>query len=372
MKAMRTVHIDTEKTWRGGEQQALYLVQGLRARGHVADVVCQPDSAIAERAGAAGAGIHPVRMRGDVDPLGVAGIASVLRAGGYDLVHMHTSRAHMLGCVAARLAGRTRTVVSRRVDFSSRQKGSRLSGFKYRFGVDVYIAISQAVRDVLATEGVRPDRIRIMHSGIDPKRLRVTGNDIRAELGIPADAPVVGCVAHLAAHKGHAHLVAALPRLLEARPSLRLLLVGDGELRDGLERQVADLGVGERVVFAGFRHDVPDCFMAMDVVAMPSVLEGLNTSLLDALCLERPVVACDAGGMPEIVHDGRTGLLAPPRDPDGLAKALLRMLDDRAAAGRMARDGRARVLREFTADAMVEGTLRVYRWLLDRKGGQAA
>jgi glycosyltransferase involved in cell wall biosynthesis len=363
---MRTLHIDTEKTWRGGEQQALYLVRGLLARGHVAEVLCQPESAFGERAARIGAAVRTAPMRSDVDAFGVAGIMNTVKRHGYELLHLHTSRAHMLGCVAARLLGRTvRTVVSRRVDFSTREKGSPFSGFKYRFGVDRYIAISEAVRDVLVRDGVHRERIRIVHSGIDPERLRPEGRDVRAALGIPNEAPVVGVVGHFADHKGHRFLLDAFPRILEAQPEARLLLVGEGELRDALQKQAGALGIGSRVIFAGFRTDVPDCLLAMDVVAAPSVQEGLNTSVLDALYLERPVVASRVGGLPEAVRHDETGLLAPPGDSARLAEGVLQLLGDRDRARALGRAGRERVERIFTAAAMVEGTLGVYRELLN-------
>jgi glycosyltransferase involved in cell wall biosynthesis len=305
-------------------------------------------------------------MRGDADVFGVAGIAGKLSSGRYDVVHMHTSRAHMLGCLAARMSGRTRTIVSRRVDYSSRQKGTPFSGLKYRFGVDRYIAISEAVQRVLIAEGVHPRRVRIVHSGIDPDRLALRGTDVRAEFGIPPDAALVGVVAHFADHKGHRYLVEAMPRLLEAVPDTRVLFAGKGELRADLEEQAKRLGVDDRVIFAGFRSDVPDCFMAMDVVAAPSVLEGLNTSILDALYLERTVVASGVGGIPEIVHDGQTGVLVPPRNPERLADAIARVLRDREEAKRLGRNGRALVLEGFTSDAMVDGTLAVYEEVVGR------
>ena len=361
---LKTLHIDTERTWRGGEQQVLYLGSGLKARGHAVTVACQPASPLAERAGAAGLGVAEVRMRGEADFLAVWALRRLIRQGGFDVVHMHTAHAHALGCAAAALARRSRTVVSRRTAFPAAARF--LGGFKYRHGVDRFIAISQAVKQTLLDAGVEERRVAVVHSGIDLARFEgVSSEGLREELGVPPDAPVVGTVAALAPRKGHGELLAATRRVLEAEPGARLVLVGDGELRDALEAQAKELDIGHAVTFTGFRSDVPRWLGLFDVFVMPSHLEGLCTSVLDALAMRRPVVATRVGGLPEIVSDGETGLLVPPRAPEALAEAVVRLLRDRALGRRLGEAGRRKVEQEFSAESMIEGTLRVYHEVLN-------
>jgi len=363
-----TLHVDTERTWRGGEQQALYLMAGLRDRGHTATVACQPGSPLSERARAAGVPVEEVRMRGEADFLAVWALRRLLRRGGFHLVHMHTSHAHALGCAAAALARRGRTIVSRRVDFGIAR--NLLSGFKYRHGVDRFIAISEASRRELMRGGVAPRRIALVHSGVDLDRFEhVPPNHFRQELGIPAEAPVIGCVAHLANHKGHRHLVAAMARVRAAEPQARLILVGDGELRGSLEAHVTELDLGDAVVFTGFRSDVPLWLDLFDVFVMPSDREGLGTSVLDALAMRKPVVVTDVGGLPEIIHHEEHGLVVPPGNPEAMAAAILRLLWDRALGRRLAEAGRRRVETEFSAETMVEGTLQVYDEVMRERAG---
>ncbi len=361
---MKTLHLNTERTWRGGEQQTLYLAQGLIRRGHQADVVCPSGSELARRARAAGVSVKETTIRGEVDAAAVFRIARWLRDGGYDVIHMHTSHAHTIGCLASMLARVGRRVVSRRVDFSIYRHPFSISGFKYKRGVDRFIAISRAVKEALVSDGVADSRIAIVPSGVDPERLSgITGAGVREELGIENRAPLVVNVAHLAWHKGQEFLVRASALLAERVPDARVVIVGEGERRALLEREIRALHVEERVRLVGFRPDALRLVAAADVFVMPSVMEGLCTSILDALLLERPVVASRAGGMPEIVEDGSTGVIVPPRDPEALARAIERLLESKDEAARLARRGRDRVLREFTADAMVEGTLAVYRAL---------
>lgn len=369
MKPLRVLHMDTEKTWRGGEQQALNLAKGLRDRGVENLCVGQPERPYVERCAAAGLAVEAVRTRGEADPVGIGRLRRLFRAWLPDIVHMHTSHAHSLGVVAARTTGVGRTVVSRRVDFSIYRNALRLSWLKYRFGVDRYVAISEGVRTQMLADGLPADRIRIVHSGIDLSRFEgVEPADVHGEFGLPAGAPVIGDVAHFGWHKAQEFLVRATPRILERFPDARVLLVGEGECMPAIREEVAALGLQERILFTGFRTDVPSLIRAMDCFVMCSVLEGLCTSLLDSLALGTPAVGSAVGGIPEVLVDGRTGLTVPPRDPEALAAAIVRVLEDRELRERLITEGRKHVEEKFTIDSMVEGTLGVYRELMAQGG----
>lgn len=365
MSQLRVLHIDTEKGWRGGEQQALYLAQGLAKRGVRNLCVGQPGLPYAERCAAAGLEVAPVRSRGEADPRAVVKLRRIMKSWKPDVIHMHTSHAHTLGVVAAKSAGVGRTVVSRRVDFTIYRNALKLSWLKYRFGVDRYVAISEGVRAQMVKDGIPSDRIRIVHSGIDLGRFEgVTPHDYRAEFGLPAGAPVILDVAAFGWHKAQEILVRATPAILAGAPEARVFLVGDGECLPKVRDEAERLGVRERIVFTGFRTDVPSLIAGADVFVMCSVLEGLCTSLLDALALRRPCVGSAVGGIPEVLIDQETGLTVPPSDPPALAAAVLRVLGDRALGARLGDAGRRHVEAKFTVDAMVEGTLGVYRELL--------
>jgi len=355
---MRILHLDTERTWRGGEQQVTYLVRGLLEAGHDTLLAAPPGSAIVTRFDGWGLPAVEVEMRGEADVAGIARLARLLRRHDPDIVHMHTSHAHGLGVAASLLAGRGKRVVSRRVDFPVKGLSARL---KYGRVVDRFIAITEAVADVLRSAGVATDRISIAHSGIDPDRVRGgDGARFRASVGVPDDAPLVGTVAHFAWHKGLEHLIRAWPDVVSAIPDAHLVLVGDGEDRGLLEREIAAAGVDASVLLPGFRRDVPDVLAALDVFVLPSVMEGMGTSLLDAMAARRPVVASSVGGIGEIVIDGETGLLVPPRAPSILAGAIVATLTDADAVARRVDAAEARMLASFTSDAMVRATLDAY------------
>jgi glycosyltransferase involved in cell wall biosynthesis len=367
VRALTTLHLNTERTWRGGEQQTLYLVEGLRARGHLARVLCRAGSEMGRRARERGVEVIEVPMRGELDVVAGWRIARHVRSERYDILHMHTSHAHALGILVSAFVRGPRRVVHRRVDFSIFRNRLKLSRFKYRLGVDRFVAISEAVKAVLVADGIPADRISIVPSGIDLSRLDATGpsrEEVRAALGLEPDRPVVGCIAHLAWHKGQEFLVRAAPRLIERVPDVRVLIVGEGERRGLLESEIRALGLEERVTLTGFRPDALAVMRALDVLAMPSVMEGLNTTLLDAQALGLAVVASRVGGIPEAVVEGVGGVLVPPRDPEALAEALASLLEDRARREELGRRGRARVREAFTVDRMVEGNLAVYRELV--------
>jgi glycosyltransferase involved in cell wall biosynthesis len=371
VRRLKTLHLNTERTWRGGEQQTLYLTRGIESRGHLARVVCQPGSEMGRRAAGAGLEVIEIPMRGEMDVLAASRIARHMRRERYDVLHMHTSHAHGLAILVSALVRGVQRVVHRRVDFSIFRNRLKLSRFKYRLGVDRYVAISLAVKSVLVEDGIPAERISVVPSGVDPDRLERVPVDraaMRRALGLQPEWPVVGCVAHFAWHKAQEYLVRAVPRLCEQIPEVRVLLVGDGERRALLEAEIAQLGVGDRVILTGFRRDAPAVLQALDVLAMPSVKEGLNTTLLDAQCLGLPVVASRVGGIPEAVKEGEGGLLVPPRQPAALADALADLLNDPARRLELGIRGRQRVREVFSVDRMVEGNLAVYHDLLAEEG----
>lgn len=364
--AFRTLHINTERTWRGGEKQALLLMQGLQARGHPVDLACPPASPLAERAAQSGLRVHEFSLRGEFNPAAIHRLRKLMRACRPHICHMHTSHAHTLGVLARGWRSLPRTVVSRRVDFSIYRKGALgLNWFKYRFGVDRYVAISHAIRDVLVRDGIPPGHIETVHSGVPPlPPARRAPQDLRAELGIPAHAPVIGNVAHLAVHKGQGVLLAAFRRLLDVVPDAHLVIVGEGEERAALEAAAREHALGERLHLTGFQGDVASYLGLFQVFCMPSLQEGLCTSLLDALHQPLPVVASRTGGIPEIIRHEQTGLLVTPAAPEELSAALVRLLQDATLSRRLAEAGQRLAQEEFSVDRMVEGNLRVYGCLL--------
>jgi glycosyltransferase involved in cell wall biosynthesis len=230
--------------------------------------------------------------------------------------------------------------------------------------VDRVIAVSEAARAFLISgKGYDARKIVVVPNGRDLSVFRpdAGGQALRKELGIDRATPLVGVVGRLEEQKGHVYILDAWPSVLAEFPDARLLLVGDGTLRGALERRVNELGIAPSVVFAGFRADVPRLLDALDVLALPSLYEGMPLTAIEASAMAKPVVATAVDGTPEVIREGRTGRLVPPRDPAALSRALRALLRDPASAQRLGRAGRDFVLNRFDLPRQVEATARVYR-----------
>jgi len=268
-------------------------------------------------------------------------------------------------------------LVARRVDFSIyRHSFLGLNALKYR-RADRIVAVSEAVKRVLVRDGLDGTRITVIRDGIDVRRIERAPErraELRAALDVPLDAPLVGNVAALAPHKGQRYLVEAVPLLLKLVPAARVIIAGSGELREALEARARELKLGPALVFAGFRppEEVISLVKAFDVFVFPSVGEGLGSSLLEAMAAGTPIVATRAGGIPEIVEDGVTGLLVPPADPEALGLAIARLLRDRSLALRLAAAARIAVREHGSADRMVRETVDLYRDLVARDAPAAS
>jgi glycosyltransferase involved in cell wall biosynthesis len=356
---MKIVHLDSHLSWRGGEQQVLYLTQFLHTRGYNSTVVCPPHSALYRRAGEAGVPTKALQIRHEADLVAAWRLGNYLRQQQVDILHMHAPHAHTVGVLACLLAPRVRKVVSRRVDFPPIR--NLLSRWKYRLPQAYYLAVSDAVRHVLIESGLPAQHVQTVYSGVDLRRFDAVP---RGSPLFPAGTHVVGTVGHLAGHKGHRYLLEATKDLLQAEPQVGVVIAGDGELRPALEKQAAVLGIAERVRFTGFCHNILGLMQGFEVFVFSSYLEGLGTAVLDAMALCKPVVATRAGGIPEVVQDGITGLLVPPRDPKALAQAVLYLLQHPEQGRAFGEAGRKRVEQHFTAERMAAQTLHVYQWLL--------
>lgn len=362
------LHVEAGRHYYGGARQVVYLLDGLARRGVRGVLACPRGAEIARHAGAAE--VVELPMRGDADVALAWRLARLARRCNAGLMHLHSRRgADVWGGIGARLAG-VPAVLSRRVD---NPEPRAVVALKYRL-VDHVITISEAIREVLLAEGLPSHRVSCVRSAVDatPYLEPVDRTAFDAEFDVPAGALRLGIVAQLIERKGHRVLLEALQALQPRWPQAVLLVFGRGPLEEALRAEVARCGLQAQVRFAGFRDDLPRWLGGLDLLVHPASMEGLGVSLLQAAAAGVPIVASRAGGLPEAVADGRTGLLVPPGDVTALAAAIDGLLADAALRERMGAAGRERVLAEFSPEAMSDGNLEVYRRVLARRAGAAA
>jgi len=354
------LHVDLGRDWRGGQGQALLLMQGLQARGHAVELAAFEASPLAQRARAAGLLVHPIAAGGG--RLGAAlALGRRLGRGGVQLVHCHDAH----GLTAAWLAGvhrRSALVAARRLAYPL--SGSRLGLARYRAARRI-VAVSQFVRGTVTASGLSSERVEVVYDGVVVPPLPSQSEREAARRLWTSDprAPLVGCVGYLLPEKGQEALVRAMPLVLKAQPDCRLVLAGDGPCRSRLERLAGELKVARSICFAGHVEDVCTVYRALDVFLFPSLAEPLGSSLLAAMAQALPTVGVARGAVPEIIQHGRDGLLVAASEPDEIATATLRLLHDPTLARALGAAARETILARFSADRMVEDTLCVYRRL---------
>jgi L-malate glycosyltransferase len=358
---MFSIHIDTARTWRGGQNQVLVPVMGLRALGHRTTLVAHPSGQLRQRVNE-GLDLIPLAPTNEMDLAAAWRLSRLLKRLKPEIVHAHDPHGVAMAALALSMSTelvKPPLVAARRVDFHL--KGNSLSRWKYR-QVDCFICVSEAIRKMLISDGVPAARTVVVNEGIDLDRVDAAPPArLHEELWLPRHAPIVGNVAALVPHKGQRHLIDAAGIVLRQVPDARFVIAGEGELRSALERQIRERRLEKHVILLGFRPDVLSLHKVFDVFVMSSVTEGLGTSLLDAMACAKPVVATRAGGIPEVVEDGLTGLLVPTRDPEKMAAAIVRLLNDAALRRQMGEAALLSVRERFSVERMVLDTLRVYQ-----------
>jgi len=357
----RVLHLNTERSFRGGEVQTLGLLRELARQGLGPLLAAPPAAPLAQRAAREGIPVFPWFPRGEADPVAAWRIFRLARREGVDLLHAHTAHA-LTPALAAGFLGGLPVVATRRVSFPIR---GPLSRWKYRKASAV-AAVSGAIARDLAAAGVPEGRLRVIHSAVDLERLLPLPprEEARRRLGLEGMQAVVGVAAALAHHKGHAVLFEALPDLLRGEPGLVVLLAGEGPLRQELQEHAEGRRLPVR--FLGHLEDLRDFYASLDLLVLPSLSgEGSPGAVKEAAAAGVPVVATRSGGTGEVLREGREALLVPPGDAGALAEAVRRLLADRHLACRLAAQARERS-RDFGMDRMAQAYLQLYGCLTGR------
>lgn len=361
----------------GMKGHMLQIATGLAAYGFEAEVACPGDSDLVQDAMERNLLVHPVGIAGPLDPvrdpLAVLALRDVIRERKPALVHAHGFKAGLIARLAARMAGRVPVVVTVHNhvlyrDISPFTRWRYVTVERWLSGMTARIVtVSDSLRDELIGEyGIAPRLITTVHNGLDLGRFLGLADKraARVRYGVPGDALVFGIAARFAPQKAMDVLVEAAVPVLERCENAFLLLAGDGPTLESARAVARRQKARERILFPGLETDVPGLLASLDVYVSAALSEGLPLGTIEAMAAGLPVVSTAAGGTPEVVEDGVTGVLVPPGDASALCAAMMRLAFDPAARIRMGDAGRARALAEFTEERMFERTAQVYREVL--------
>lgn len=353
--------IDTERVWRGGQAQLLTLIKGLHQRGHRIQLICQPNTLLQTRAVELGIPAHPMPIRSEVGVISLFRLIKALRELRPEILAFNTPKAIFVGTLASRFASVGTRIIFRRVNFPL--KKNFLSRFKYTWGIDCIVAISESIRLQLEISGIPTSKIRTIYEGMD---LSLYPEQSRRKPRGPGERAVVGTVAHLSPEKGIQYLIEAASLIPDVHRRLRFVVVGDGDCRPELQALTQKKGLANVFEFAGFHSDTSPYMKKFDIFVLPSLSEGLSSAILEAMATALPIVATEVGGIPELVKDGDNGLLVPPADPGFLSLAIDRLANHPDESRNMGLRGRQRMEEQFTLKRKILETEQLCRNLSNR------
>ena len=374
MSILRVALFTDSDVFAGTERYMLDLGCALRDLGAAAMIACPTPSLLAERAAAEGLTVIPISKAGLINRPAVKMLAGMFQSGQLDIVHANNGRTSLASAMAVRRACKGRFVATQHFLDPEHVSHTGLKSVIFHAAhrwVSRYmahcVAISEAARAGVLKRGEAPEqKVTTILNGIrplDPHQF-ASPAEIRAGLEIDLDTPLIVCAARLEKEKDVRSLIAAMTEVKTAFPEVRCVVAGQGAQHAILTAQIAEAGLQDTVQLLGFRTDAQALIQAGDIFVLPSLAEPFGLVILEAMALGRPVIATDAGGPPEIIENGETGLLVPPSDPPALAAAIRRLLTDRKATEAMGRRGRERFEARFTAARMAQDMLELYRRIL--------
>ncbi len=357
--SLRILHVITPSKLAGAELYMITLAEQLDADGHSNIVLCKRQAdAVIEECRKRDVEVRPARLYGKADVSAPFRLATQIRKERADIVHTHLSTASLWGGLGARIAG-TPSVATVQ---------GRNTATCFRF-VDRLIANSAAVKQHVVQQGIDPGRIDVVYNAVDISSFARTlsTEEAKRRIGLDPDRLVVGTTAHLSPKKGHTDLLTSARQVIDRVPNAHFVFLGDGPMRGELTAMAEDLGVASHVTFLGFRRDVAEVMSAYDVFVLASWWEPFGLVLVEAMALGVPVIGTRAGGAPEVVVEGETGLLVPPKDADVLAESIVRLATSPEMRCDMAAAGPERA-RTFDIEPLAREVLDVYHATIDARG----
>ena len=360
---MKVLHIDAEKYWRGGQQQAVYLYEGMLKSGYECGFVCCPGSQLQRYLETNRLNYHCLTFRSEADIISAFQLALLCHRHSYNILQLHSSHSLSWGLLAKLFYPSLKLVATRRVDFPIGK--NPLSAFKYKTkAVNKIVAVSDNIRRVLINCGVAAEKIAVIHSGIDLAkfdRAQVPENFYKT-WNIPAESIIVGTVAAFAGHKDYPNFLKAASLAVQENPLLFFIAVGGGNLLPEMKKLAWKLGLQGHIAFTGFQKEIGQFLQAFDIFVLASCLEGLGTSVLEAMSVGLPVIGTKAGGIIEMINSGENGLLVPAQNPLELSQAILTLAQNPLLREKYGNNALNSV-QKFSKEQMIDKYLELYTTL---------
>lgn len=361
------LHTESSVGWGGQENRTLHECVGLKKLGERAIVLCKPDSKLKTRAASAGIEVRTHPMRSNRDLFALFYLLRLIKEESVDVISTHSGDDSLLGAVAGRLSRRKPVIV--RTRHLALPITSRLT---YSLLPHRVVTVSEHVRQYLINdEGISPEHVVTVFTGVDLARFDPdnTPDTLRESLGADKNTLIVGTIAILRRKKGHHVLLEAISEVVKKVPNVLFVFAGDGPQRQNIEARIKELGIGRWVRLLGLRTDVPAVLNGVDLFVLPTLQEALGTSILEASAMRKAVISTKVGGVPEVIVEGKTGLLVEPEDSAGLCSAIVALLTDARARESMGAQGRRLVESDFSTTRMVEKMHDLYTNLAAVKHG---
>ena len=350
---MKILHVNTEKGWRGGEQQLFYLAKGLLERGIETAVACRKGEELEKRCKEEGILTFPLKgnQSSDVLRLGILGKE-------FDIIHAHTAKAHTLAALSKPIH-KKKVVYTRRVDFLP--KNNPITKLKYNL-TDKVIAITNFVAEIITKSlNLNEEKLKVINSAVERNLPDKVNPDVVKNFRNKFKGKkIIGSVAALTEQKNIPNLINAAKITLKTNKDLVFVVFGKGKLENYIRSIIKKEKLENHFILAGFKKDIHNYIKAFDIFVLPSDYEGLGSSILSAMILKVPVVATNTGGIPEVIENGKTGLLVPRRNPVKLAHAILKLLKDEELKSKLISNAYRKVVDNFTVDRMIDAYIKVY------------
>ncbi len=364
-RKLNILHLSSEKSWRGGEQQIAYLVEYLHKKGIHNVIACCINSAFEKYCQQRDWAYISLNFKGSFDISTILGIKEICKQEKIDLVHIHSAKSHGLAVLSHLLGNSTPLILSRRVDFPIRS--NLLTQWKYNHtAIKKIICVSQAIEKMVRSNIQHPDKCLTIHSGIDAIRFKESKSYLRKTYQIPDNYPLIGNTSALAGHKDYPTFIRTAELFRQQGIKARFFIIGAGPDKEAIQQMISEKNLNKYVIMAGFMDNINEILPELDIFLMTSKTEGLGTSILDAFACKVAVVATRAGGIPEMVIHNKTGLLAEVKDANQLAEHLKRLIQDPQLKKFLEENAYQLLLQNFTKEKMASRTLEVYHEVLGK------